>query len=142
MACRAELGRFPLIVAINQKIINYTLYLQNKKNDSVVKQIFLMSVDLHSFVKNSFYSNLKRLSEFYNLPDFDPIFLTDAKIKHYVNLMQQKYILYCQHTIQHSKKLKFYKNRKNDCTPSDYLDLTKKSSVLNTQVLGTSFTGK
>ena len=29
-----------------------------------------------------------RLSEFYNVPDFDPIFLTDAKIKHYVNLMQ------------------------------------------------------
>ena len=78
MACRAELGGFPLIVAINYKIINYTLYLQKKENDSVVKQIFLMSVDLHSFAKNSFYSNLKRLSEFYNSPDFDPIFLTDA----------------------------------------------------------------
>ena len=77
-----------------------------------------MSVDLHSFAKNSFYSNLKRLSEFYNSPDFDPIFLTDAKNEHYVNLMQQKYILYCQHAIQHFKKLEFYKNRKNDCTPS------------------------
>ena len=30
MACRAELGRFPLNIAINQKIINYFLYLHNK----------------------------------------------------------------------------------------------------------------
>ena len=43
VACRAELGKFPLIIAINQKIINYTLYLQNKENDSIVKQMFLMS---------------------------------------------------------------------------------------------------
>jgi len=51
VACRAELGRFPLIIAINQKITNYFLYLHNKGNDSVVEQIFLMSADLHSLVK-------------------------------------------------------------------------------------------
>ena len=85
-----ELRRFPLIVAINQKIINCTLYLQNKENDSVVRQILSKSADIHSSGKNSLYSTLIRLSEFYNLPDFDPIFLTDAKIKHYViNLMQE-----------------------------------------------------
>ena len=48
-----------------------------------------------------------RLSEYYNLPDLDPILITDAKIKHYVNLMQQKYILYFQHTIQPFKISKF-----------------------------------
>ena len=53
MACRAELGRFPLIIAINQKIINYFLYLHNKGNDSIVKQIFLMSADLHSSGKST-----------------------------------------------------------------------------------------
>ena len=58
-----------------------------------------MSADLHSSGNNSFYSNLIRISEFYNLPDFDPIFLTETKIKHYVNLMQQKYIPYWRHTI-------------------------------------------
>ena len=69
--CRAELGRFPLIIAINQKIINYFLYLHNKGNDFIVKQIFLMSADLHSS-KSSFYSSVMRMSEYYNLPDFDP----------------------------------------------------------------------
>ena len=36
MAFSAELGRFLLIIAINQKIINYFLYLHNKGNDSIV----------------------------------------------------------------------------------------------------------
>ena len=72
MACRAELGRFPLIIAINQKIINYFLHLHNKGNDSIVKQIFLMSADLRFSGKSSFYSSVMRMSEYYNLPDFDP----------------------------------------------------------------------
>ena len=126
VACRAELGKFPLIIAINQKIINYTLYLHNKENDSIVKQIFLMSSDLHNTSKNSFYSNVMRMSEYYNLPDFDPTFLTDAKIKHYVSLMQQKYISHWQHTIRNSKKLEFYNTFKDEYTPSCYLDLTRK----------------
>ena len=56
MACNAELERFPIIVAINQETINYTLYLQNRENESVFKQIFLMSADdnLHSSGKNKF----------------------------------------------------------------------------------------
>ena len=126
VACRAELGKFPLIVAINQKIFNYTLYLHNKENDSIVKQIFLMSSDLHNTSKTGFYSNVMRMSEYYNLPDFDPTFLTDAKIKHYVSLMQQKYISHWQHTIRNSKKLEFYNTFKDEYTPSCYLDLTRK----------------
>ena len=107
MACSAELGRFPLNIAINQKIINYFLYLHNTGNDSIVKQIFLMSADLHSSGKRSFYSSVMRMSEYYNLPDFDPNVLNKSKIKHYISLMQHKYILHWQHTIQHSKKLEF-----------------------------------
>ena len=61
-----------------------------------------------------------RISEFYNLPNFDPLLVTDAKINHYLKLMQQQYILHWQHTLEHSKKLK------TEYTPSYYLDLTKK----------------
>ena len=67
-----------------------------------------------------------RMSEYYNLPDFDPTFLTDAKIKHYVSLMQQKYISHWQHTIRNSKKLEFYNTFKDEYTPSCFLDLTRK----------------
>jgi len=48
VACRAELGRLPLIIPINQKIINHFVYLNNKDNDSIIKQSFLMSKNLHS----------------------------------------------------------------------------------------------
>ena len=47
VAFRAELGTFPLIIAINQEIMNYSSYLLIKDNWSIVKQIFLMSQDLH-----------------------------------------------------------------------------------------------
>ena len=43
LACRVELGRLPLIVP-NQ----YFIYLNNKDNDSNVKQSFIMSKNLHS----------------------------------------------------------------------------------------------
>ena len=76
--------KIPLNIAINQKIIHYFLYLHNKGNDSIVKQTFLMSADLHSSGKSSFYSSVMRMSEYYNLPDFDPNVLNKSKIKHYI----------------------------------------------------------
>lgn len=85
-----------------------------------------MSADLHSSGKSSFYSSVMRMSEYYNLPDFDPNVLNKSKIKHYISLMQHKYILHWQHTIQHSKKLEFYNTFKNEYTPSCYLELTSK----------------
>ena len=48
VACRAESGRFPLLIAINQRILNYLLYLQNKQPDSFVRQSFLISSELHT----------------------------------------------------------------------------------------------
>jgi len=66
-----------------------------------------------------------RMSEYYNLPDFDPNVLNKSKIKQNISLMQHKHILHWKHTIQHSKKLEFYNTFKNEYTPS-YLELTNK----------------
>ena len=48
LAYRAELGRLPLVVPINQKIMKYFVYLNHRNNASIVKQAFLMSKNLHS----------------------------------------------------------------------------------------------
>ena len=48
------------------------------------------------------------MSEYYNFPCFDLTYITNAKIKHYLSLMQQKYILNWQHTVQNSTKLEFF----------------------------------
>ena len=120
------LGGGLVSTAINQKIMNYSSYLLSKDNCSIVKQIFLISQDLHHAGKNSYYSNIIDMSEYYNLPCFDVTNLTNAKVKHFVSVMQQKYILYRQHTMQNSSKLEFFNTFKNDCTPSYYLGLTRK----------------
>ncbi|MCV6599373.1 MAG: hypothetical protein OIF36_02705, partial [Alphaproteobacteria bacterium] len=128
IACRAELGRFPLNIAISQRILNYILYLKNKNEDSFVKQSFFMSLGLHSAGKNSFHSNLMKMSEYFNLNNFNPYLLDTAKIKHFVCLMKQKYISYWQQALQHSQKLEFYKIFKNEYAPSIYLELSKRTS--------------
>ena len=72
VACRAELGRLPLIIPINQKIMKYFVYLNNKDNDSIVKQSFLMSKNLHSINNSGFYSNFMNLIVQYHLSYLDP----------------------------------------------------------------------
>ena len=124
VACRAKLGtRFR---AISQKIMNYSSYLLSKDNCSIGKQIFPMSQDLHHAGKNGYYSNIISMSEYCNFSCFALTYLTSAKIKPNVFLIQQNYILY--DTMQNSTKLKFFNTFKNAYTPSSYLDLTSKLS--------------
>ena len=94
IACRAELGHFPLSITITQKLLNYILYIQSKTEDSFVKQTFLMSFDLHSSGKSSFHSHLMKISKYFNLPDFNVNLLDTAIVKTFIRLMKQKYISY------------------------------------------------
>ena len=87
-----------------------------------------MSQDLHHAGKNSYYSYIIRMSDYYNFPCYDFTYLTYAKIKHYVSLTQQMFFLYWRHTIQNSIKLEFSNIFKNDYKPSSYLRLTSKLS--------------
>ena len=40
------------------------------------------------------FHNLMKTSEYYELPDFDPNNLSEVKIKHYIDIIKQKYITY------------------------------------------------
>jgi len=79
-ACRGELGRLPLIVGINERILNYIMYLFEKDEDSIVKQALLLSINLHTNGNTSFYSNIMELSKSYNLPNVVPNNLDKTKI--------------------------------------------------------------
>ena len=63
LAWRAELRRLPLVVLINQKIMKFFVYLNNKNNASIVKQAFLMSKNLHSINNSGFCSNFMNIIE-------------------------------------------------------------------------------
>ena len=128
VACRAELGRFPLIVDINKKILNYVHYLQGKDEHSIAKQSLRISVDLHYSGQTSFYSSLMKMSEYYNFPNFNYYTLNENNIKQYIDLMKKKYISYWHQTLQHSQKLSFYYTIKKTFGPSAYLVLTRKNA--------------
>ena len=128
VASRSELGRFPLIIDIYKNILHNILYLLCKNEESIVKQAFRTSLELHYNGRNSFYYNLIKISEYYDLPNFDPNNLSEAMIKDYIDIIKQKYIIYWQHTIHHSKKVRFYNIFKRDYKISSYLDLTRNST--------------
>ena len=72
LACKAELGRLTLVIPVNEKIIKYVIYLNNKDNDSIVKQSFLLSNNLHSVNNSGFYSNFMNMVEQNNPSTLDP----------------------------------------------------------------------
>ena len=67
IACTAELGKFPKIIDINKKILNYFSYFKDKDEDSIVKQALKISVDPYYSGENSFYSNLMKMVDYYDL---------------------------------------------------------------------------
>ena len=64
-----------------------------------------------------------KISEYYDLPDFDPNNLSKAKIKHYVDMIKQRYIIYWQRTIHHSKK--FYNQIQQNFVDFNQLSYTQ-----------------
>ena len=81
IACRAELGRYPLIFGINKRILKYISYLQSKEQSSLVTQSLVMSMDLHSNGKTSFYANLIKMLNYHNIPfNFNHDNLNDTKM--------------------------------------------------------------
>ena len=83
LACRAELGRLPLIIPINQKIMKYFVYLKSKDDDSIVKQSFLMSKNLHLIDNSGFYSNFMSMTAQYHSFNLDPESVNNDKIRQY-----------------------------------------------------------
>ena len=95
MASRAELGKYPMITDINERIPNYLGYLQDKDDNSIVKQSLQIPIELYNSGQNSFYSNLMKTSEYFNLCDFNYNSLNVSKNTQLVDLMKEKYVSYC-----------------------------------------------
>ena len=134
MASRAELGKYPIIIDINKKILNYLSYLQDKDDNSIVKQSLQISIELYNSGQNSFYSNIMKMSEYFSLFDFNYNSLSDSKIKQLVDLMKKQYVSYWNQTLQHSRKLSFYHSIKKNYSLSAYLDSRRKNPTRRTLV--------
>ena len=106
--------------------MKYFVYLNNKDYDSIFKQSFLMSKNLHSINNSGFYSNFMNLIEQYHLSNLYPESLDNDRIRRNTTNMKEKYISFWLHSIEHSKKLKLYKVFKDEFFTSDYLNQLSK----------------
>ena len=79
---KLNLVPIPLNNTINQKILNYILYIKSK-DESFVKRSFLKLFDLYCNSKGSFRSPLMEMSEYLNLPDFNTDLLDTAIVKNF-----------------------------------------------------------
>ena len=61
---------------------------------TIVKQNLQISIEFYNNGQNSFYSNLMKMSEYFNFYDFNYNSLRDNKIKQLVDLMKNKYVSY------------------------------------------------
>ena len=77
-----------------KKILIFILYIKSKDEASFVKQSFLMLFDLYCDGKSSFHSHLMKLSEYFNISEFNTDLLDTAIVKNFVCLMKQEYISY------------------------------------------------
>ena len=101
--------------------MKYFVYLTNKNNASVVKQAFLISKNLHSINNSGFYSNFMNMIEQYHSSNVDIESFDNDTVRRYSTYMKEKYIYFWRHSVEHSKKLEFYKVFKDEYSTSDYL---------------------
>ena len=74
-----------------------------------------------------------KMSEYFNLFDFNYNSLSDSKIKQLsVDLIKKKYVSCWNQTLQHVRKLSFYHPIKKNCSLSAYLDSTRKNPMKRT----------
>ena len=65
-ATRAEMERFPIQISIISLIFKYYIYLNGKENNSIVKQVLIISQELGSKSHNSYHSKLLEILKFCN----------------------------------------------------------------------------
>ena len=117
------MGRFPLKIDIDKKILNYILHLKAQPEDSIVNQAFKISKQLHSKDRNSFYNNVMNLLNFQNMTIDD--ILTKTDVNSYVTKAKESYIEHWKTKLENSNKLEFYKTFKSDFTCEQYLNTIK-----------------
>ena len=81
--------------------LNYLAIHKIKKPDnSIVKQSLQISIELYNSGQNNFYSNVMKVSQYFNLLNFN-YNSSESNIKRLVDLMKKKYVSYWNQTLQH-----------------------------------------
>lgn len=125
IACRAELGRFPLKLFIDQLILKFYNHLITLPDDAVAKQAFIISKSLFSNNKLSFHTNLQNIFRLYDLGDVSKLgnnLITNKMLEEFKAKKQDQYFNKWKADLSLSKKLEFFKGLKDNHEGENYLD--------------------
>ena len=128
VASRSELGRLPLLISIFSRTLKYITHVTNLPENSIAKQAFYISKELHSQNKKCYYSNtINFLKTFCNAPESLTLeyHIRKQNIPCYKKKIESEYKEIWRNKLQNSKKLNFYKTLKDNYDREKYLDLLK-----------------
>ena len=130
MASRGELGKFPLQISIYKRLFNYITHLNSLPETAIAKQAFLISKDLYSNNKISFYKNAMDILKHYKchsqIVDLESI--SAQSLNSIIDTVKQRYITFWKHQIEHSSKLYFYSTFKKEYQLEKYLTVIRNTN--------------
>ena len=121
--------KFPLIISIYKRVLNYTSHINTLPDSAIVKQAFLLSKELYNNNKSGLYSNIikiiKTLTNNDNEPNDPESINSNSKINQYIDNAKNKYITFWKHKVNNSSKLLFYYTFKHDFELEKYLRIIR-----------------
>jgi len=125
IACRAEIGRFPLKLFINRLTIKYFNHLITLPDESLAKQSLILSNNLYMKNKSCYILNMKNMIRIYNPTqklNIDTI-INNMTIDDLESKMKTHYFKYWNNILDNSPKLSFYKTFKQFYEEEKYLSI-------------------
>ena len=123
IACRGELGKFPLIFNIYKRMFKYISEIYTIPNSTVVKQAVIMSKKEFLNKKPSLNTNLWKI-----LKTCDPSIeinqlenLSTSQITKFINNSKEKYTNFWRHKLKNSSKMSFLTDIKTNYELEVYL---------------------
>ena len=135
IACRAELGRFPIMIEILTNLIAYRARLENTSEENLLKQSFHDDIMFHTYGLSSWYSCTEEVLKLLN---FNNHLFTSTKITKIKIKLQQQFELYHKELLYNDtrkdtnekNKIRTYRTFKNNIRYELYLYLNIKKSLI------------
>ena len=125
IACRAELGIYPLKIFIDKMILKYYNHLFSLPDNSFAKQALLLSKSMFERGKTCYHSQLISMLNFYDINNTLTNAFTNNTINNYHERMKKHYLKEWKSHLVQSTKLQLYKSIKYDYKSEEYLDIIK-----------------
>ena len=125
IACRGELGRFPLKIFTDKLTIKYFNHLICLPDDTLAKQSLFLSISLFKKNKSCYISNFQKMLNYH-----DPSFtfsieriIDNTSINKLEHCMKNNYFKLWKNQLKHSSKLAFYETFKEFYEEEKYLNV-------------------